>query len=73
MAITVLYDVATSDLQSGDIVIRNDEASRFVGFDVTPADEYGTLHWIGTDANSVTTWTTSAQPWNTWPLIIREA
>lgn len=74
MAIKVNYDVPTSELQSGDIVVRDDEAQRFVAMDpASPFSEYVTLHWSGTDAKSVSTWSTTAQLHNTWPLVIREA
>lgn len=73
MSIKVKYDVPTSELQRGDIVIRDDEAQSFVALGpVHSGTDYVTVHWSGTDAHSVSTWSTTAQLHNAWPIVIRE-
>jgi len=68
----ISYDVPTSELQAGDIVIRNDEAQCFVSYVATPFSEYGELTWCE-PGNDRVTWTSTAQPWNTWPIVVRES
>lgn len=71
--VKVLYGVPTSELQTGDIVVRNDEAQSFEMAEEIADSDYLRITWTGTDADSVTVRTTTAQPWDEWPLVIRQA
>jgi hypothetical protein len=70
----IMYDVETSDLKTGDVVFLNSEgsAAHFVGHGRTFEDsDYVEIVW----SESVpvrSTFTTTAQPWNTWSSVIRE-
>lgn len=71
MAIKIMHDVETRDLEDGDIVIRNDEDQTFMCQREIPGSDYVELTWTER-ASSTITWQTTAEPWNTWPIVIRE-
>lgn len=71
MAVTVMHDIATSDLETDDIVIRNDEDMIFVMAEEIDGSHYLRITWTERVGSSIT-WTTTAEPWNTWPLVIRD-
>lgn len=72
MAFKIMHDVATADLLPGDVVIRNDDDSVLQLPVPDTGEEYVTLTWCERIGGSIT-WETSAQPWNTWPIVVREA
>lgn len=69
MSVTILTDVPTSELRFGDRVQHSDgNVYDFLGTDAMITDtEYVEVKWR--DGNF--TWETTAQPWNTWPLVVR--
>lgn len=65
-----LHNVPTSDLREGDIVVTHDLGTdAFVSAETIEGSNYLRLTWR--DDSFI--WTTTAQPWDEWPAVIREA
>lgn len=72
MSVTILTDVPTSELRFGDRVQHSDgNLYKFIYVDVdTEAEpsEYAPLIWL----DGKFEWETTARPFDTWPLVVRD-
>lgn len=72
MALKIRYEVPTSELQPGDAVLHSDGAmGLFVGTDSIDDSEYVEVTWE--ERAGGLTWTSTAQPRNAWPVVVRQA
>lgn len=70
----ILHDVETSDLEPGDVVIHYGDQTGYAFVSMSPlseaADGYAMLTWEEQVGNGHR-FSTTAQPHNTWPTVVR--
>lgn len=70
----ILADVETEDLISGDIVVHSSDGFAYVfcWTETIPDSNYLTLRWRE-QMESGTFFSTTAQSWDIWPVVIRNS